>query len=227
MGLFNFMKKKNQETVSPEKILQRIVDYMPNEYIEQRQFVNCKEYLEHREWGLALESLIELTSETDHFFSEEFWQELSKSAKVMGMDDAVKYCNKQLKRNASELNSITPFGWSTLKVDETHFQTFISEKLKNEWATERRAKDKIEKLLAKNGIHHKPHGRSGFIYYVKNNFLSEVEYELGVNGFIIWFDSVKGWVIPVEKEFMEGEKEEFRNSIIEWSKKTKNAIDFE
>jgi len=97
MGIFDFIRKKKQETIVPQKILQRLVEYMPDEYTKQRQFVNCKEYLAHNELELALESLIELTAETDHYFSEEFWLELTKAAKQMNMTDAVKYSNNQLK----------------------------------------------------------------------------------------------------------------------------------
>lgn len=227
MGIFDFIKKKKQETISPQKILQRLIEYMPDEYTKQRQFVNCREYLEHNEFGLALDSLIELTSETEHYFSEEFWQELKKAAKEMDMKSALDYSNQQLKRNATDLDSITPFGWSTLKVDETHYQSFISSKLKNEWAQERREKDKIQRVLAKNGIHHKPHGRSGYIYYVKDRKLAEVEYELGMEGLILWFDSVSEWVLPEHRSFDNGEKEELKNTIIEWSTRTKNAIEFD
>ncbi len=227
MGIFDFIKKKKQETISPQKILQRLVEYMPDEYAQQKQFLNCREYLEYNEFGLALDSLIELTSETDHYFSEEFWQELKKAAKEMDMKSAVDYSNEQLKRNATDLDSITPFGWSTLKVDNTHYQSFISSKLKNEWAEERREKDKIQRILTKNGIHHKPHGRSGYIYYVKDGKLAEVEYELGMEGLILWFDSVNEWVLPEHRSFDDREKEELKNAIIEWSTRTKNAIEFD
>jgi len=226
MGLFNFIKKKKQESISPEKILQRLVEYMPDEYTEQRQFINCKEYLKANELGLAVDSLIELTSETGHYFSEEFWQELKKAAKEMNMESAVDYSDRQLKRNASDLNSITPFGWSKLKIDETHYQIFISKLLKNEWADERRKKDKIQTILKQDGIHHKPHGRSGYVYFVKSGQLAEVEYELGQNGQMLLFDSVIGWTFPVEKEFENGEKDEVKNAITQWFSKTKNAIEF-
>lgn len=227
MGLFNFIKKKKQERMSPEDILQRLVEYMPDKYVQKRQFINCKMYLEHNELGLALDSLVELTSETNHYFSEEFWQEIKKAAKEMGMENAVKYSEKQLKRNATDLNSMTPFGWTTLKVDDTHYQSFISKKLQNEWTAERRKKDKIEKILTIDGIHCKSHGRSGYIYFVKNRQVAEVEYELGVGGLILWFASVDSWVIPIEKELDKGEKEELKNAIIGWSNKTKNTIEFE
>ena len=227
MKLFNFLKKKNQEPVSPEKILQRLLEYMPDEYSQQRQFINCKEYLAQNELGLALDSLIEMTSETEHYFSEEFWNELKKAGKEMKMDNAVNYSNKQIERNAAELHSILPFGWTTIKVDEHHFQSFISSKLKNEWADERRRKDKVDDLLAKNGVHQKSHGRTGYIYFVKNGRLAELEYELGTEGLIVWMESVHGWSIPFQKDFDKDEKEELISSIKEWSVKAKISVEFE
>jgi hypothetical protein len=219
------MKKK--EAIYPLKILQRLVEYMPDEYTEQRQFINCKEYLNQNELGLALDSLIEMTSETKHYFSDEFWLEIIKAAKEMDMKSAIKYSEKQLKRNTLDLSSSSPFGWSSLKLDENHFQTFISKKLTNKWDDERRKKDEVLKDITKDGLYHKPHGRSGYIYYVRNRKLAEVNYELGSEGLIIWIDSVTGWILPEQNNFGIGEKDELKNAITEWSKETNNPIEFD
>jgi hypothetical protein len=98
--LFNFIKRQPKADYSPEQSIRRLVDYMPDFYRRQRQFIDCIEFLEHREWELALDSLIELADETEHYFSEDFWLGLADSADKMGLTDKANYCRKQIKRNA-------------------------------------------------------------------------------------------------------------------------------
>ncbi len=168
---------------------------MPEYYRTHRQFINCVEYLEHREWGLALDSLIELTEETGHYFSEEFWNGLADAANKMGLGDKADYCRQQIQRNMTEIKSKTPFGWTTVKSDDTHFVHHISDKLKNEWVRERREKDKVLSLTNKEGIHLKSHGRSGFIYIVDKGRVAEIDFELGINGLMLFFGKVESWTI--------------------------------
>ncbi len=213
--------------MTPEQTIGRLVDYMPDFYKTHRQFINCVEYLDHREWPLALDSLIELTGETEHYFSEDFWLGLADSASKMGLTDQANYCRKQIKRNEQDIKSKTPFGWTTIKFDDTHFQHHISEKLKEEWATERRKKDKVEELQSKDGVHLKSHGRSGFIYVVEKNKIAEVEFELGMNGLILYFNSLTNWSLPKKQKITGDEKQKLKVEINNWATETKNAIEFE
>ena len=87
------------------------------------------------------------------------------------------FCRKQIERNTEEVKRKTPFGWTTIKLNDTHFKHQISVKLKEEWASKRRKKDKVHDLIAKDGVHLKSHGRSGFIYLVDNGKLAEIEFE--------------------------------------------------
>ncbi|MGX7687815.1 hypothetical protein ACWA1C_11670 [Flectobacillus roseus] len=119
--LFNFIKRQLKTDFSPEQTIRRLVDYMPEFYRTHRQFINCVEFLENREWELALDSLIELADETEHYFSEDFWLGLADSAEKMNLTDKANYCRKQIKRNAEDIKSKTPFGWTTIKFDDTHF----------------------------------------------------------------------------------------------------------
>ena len=185
MKIFNFFKRQQNTDYSPEQTISRLVDYMPEFYRTHRQFIDCVDFLENREWEVALDSLIELADETGHYFSEEFWLGLANSADKMNLTDKADYCRKQIKRNENEVKSKTPFGWTTIKFDDTHFQHHISEKLKEEWATDRREKDKVQELLTKEGVHLKSHGRSGFLYITDNGRIAEVEFELGMNGLIL------------------------------------------
>lgn len=86
---------------SPKQTIKRLVDYMPDVYRTHRQFINCVEYIDNREWELALDSLIALADETEHCFSEDFWFGLADSADKMNLADKANYCRKQIKRKES------------------------------------------------------------------------------------------------------------------------------
>ena len=227
MGLFDFIKKKAHSDLSPEQTIRRMIDYMPEFYNSHRQFVNSVEYLDNREWGLALESLIELTSETEHYFSEEFWNGLADAADKMEMTKEAAFCKKQIDRNAKDLRTKTPFGWTTIKFDDTHFQHHISEKLKNEWATKRREKDNVQELISNDGVHLKSHGRSGYIYITDKKRIAEVEFELGINGLILYFNTLAHWSLPTKQNLATGEKQKIKSDIVSWATKTGNAIEFD
>ena len=200
---------------------------MPDFYRSHKHFINCVEFLDNREWEIALDSLIELADETEHYFSEEFWFGLADFADKMNLTDKANYCRKQIKRNEQNIKSKTPFGWTTIKFDDTHFQHYISEKLKEEWATKRREKDKVQELLMKEGVHFKSQGRGGFLYISDNKKIAEVEFELGVNGIILYFNSLTHWSLPIKQTLTTVEKQKIKIDINNWATKTKNAIEFD
>ena len=212
---------------SSEQTLRRLVDYMPDFYKANRQFIDSIEFLEHRELELALDSLIELADETEHYFAEDFWLGLADAAEKMNLTGKANYCRKQIKRNEKNIKTKTPFGWTTIKFDDTHFQHHISEKLKEEWATERREKDKVQELFTKEGVHLKSHGRSGFLYITDNGKIAEVEFELGINGIIIYFNSLTNWTLPSKQPLTDNEKTKIKINITNWATKTKNVIEFD
>lgn len=227
MKLFNFIKRQPKTDFSPEQTLRRLVDYMPDFYRTHRQFIVCVEFLENREWEPALDSLIELAEETEHYFSEDFWLGLADAADKMVLTDKSKYCINQIKRNEEDIKSKTPFGWTTIKLDDTHFQHHISEKLKEEWANERHEKDKVQELLTKDGVHLKSHGRSGFLYITDNEKIDEVEFELGMNGLMLYFNSLTDWSLPTKQILTVDEKQKIKSDINNWATNTKNAIEFD
>lgn len=227
LKLFNFIKRQPETDFSPEQTIGRLVDYMPDFYKTHRQFINCVEFLDNREWEHALDSLIELANETEHYFSDDFWLGLADSAEKMGLTDKAKYCRNQINRNERDIKSKTPFGWTTIKFDDTHFQHHISEKLKEEWATERRKKDKVQELITKEGVHLKSHGRSGFLYITANGKIAEVEFELGINGLILYFNSLTNWSLPKKQTLTAEDKQKIKIDINNWATKTKNAIEFD
>lgn len=93
MKLFNFIEKRSK---TPEKILRRLVEHIPTSHTSHHQFKNYAEFLEHREWGLALDSLIELADETPEYsFSEAFWLGLAEAADKMNLDKTCEYCKSK------------------------------------------------------------------------------------------------------------------------------------
>lgn len=94
--LFNFIKRQRQTDLSPEQTIRRLVDYVPDFYRTHKQFINCLEFIENREWELALDSLIELADAPEHYFSEDFWFGLADSADKLGLIDRASYCRKQI-----------------------------------------------------------------------------------------------------------------------------------
>lgn len=99
MKLFNFLKSRQKASFSTEDTLKRLVDFTPEFYRTHRQFINCVEFLDNREWELALDSLIELADEIEHCFSEDFWLGLTDVADKMNLTEAANYCREhQVKR---------------------------------------------------------------------------------------------------------------------------------
>ena len=68
-------------------------------FLSQRQFVNFNEFMEHHEYELAFDSLIELSNEVEDRFSHEFWLNLDKAAGLMGLI----HVHKIIKGKISEL----------------------------------------------------------------------------------------------------------------------------
>ena len=222
MGLFNFKKRESD----PATTIQRMVDYMPEYYQHHRQFENCVQYLEHGEPGLALESLIELTEETGHYFSEEFWLSLSDAASKMGLKDESQFCNVQVDVIKKELKSKIPFGSTTEKIDDTHFQYHTSARLKDEKALARRKKDKVSSLKAEDGVHLKLHDIGGCIYLVDKGRIAEIDVEQSTSGLVLFLDKISHWTIPTRIEMTRDEIGRIKRQLTTWSAKSRNPVEF-
>ncbi|MET3128969.1 hypothetical protein ABID42_004091 [Arcicella rosea] len=107
MKLFNFIKQQSKTDFSPEQTIRLLFDYIPEFYKKHRQFTDCVEFLEHREWELSLDSLIELADETGHYFAEDFWLGLADVADKMNLNDKANYCRNQIDRNIEDIKSKT------------------------------------------------------------------------------------------------------------------------
>jgi len=230
MSLLNFFKKKDRDVpkLSLQEQLSYLIDYIPDFYKNQTQYINAVDYLKHDEWGLTIESLIELTEETGHYFSEEFWQRLADAAKSMNLFELSNYCLNQFDRNRQDLRSKLPFGWTSIKLDDNHFQTYIAEKTQERWAAERHLKDNVNSLLKRgDGVYLKMNGRSGTLYVIDDKRLAEVDLEIGVSGLLLYFNNTTQWILPVKNQLTTDEKQAIRALINSWSVITKNAVEFD
>jgi hypothetical protein len=99
MSLFKFFKQESKDGRSPEQIIRRIIEYMPDFYVGLQPFKNSVEFVERHELHLAAKSLIELADKTGHYFSEDFWSGLADATALLKMHKESKYCQGQIIRN--------------------------------------------------------------------------------------------------------------------------------
>ncbi|MFD2326922.1 hypothetical protein [Mucilaginibacter galii] len=231
MNLFNIFKKVSKSSFkhNPKEQLRLVLEYIPDHYKDQRQYIYAVDFFKRDEWALTLESLIELTIETDHYFSERFWEILADTAENMSMMNLSAYCRKQIVGNQQELKSNIPFGWTTEKVDEKHFKHHIVEKVKRQWTIDRHKKDNVESLLTKvDGIYLKMNGRTGTLYIIDKCRLTEVDVEIGVtSSLILFFEKTNYWMLPFRKILTVQEKQNIRTAISLWASDTNTAIQFD
>jgi|GEM_PF-743692 len=231
MNIFSLFKKKAIKP-TPETIIRMTQEYVPDYYRESRQFKDSQEFLEHNEpaLALALDSLIEMAKETNHYFSEAFWTDLADCAELMGMIQQAKYCRRQIDRNKRDLRKLTPKGWTTVKIDDSHFQHYIPAIEKNKWEADRREKDKLQDMLPVNGFYMRSHGRSGYIYYIEDGNVVEIYWEVsGVPQYdiLLSFYGLKGWSYPSSIPFAASEKEVIYDKLLKWLKEKNIRTDLE
>lgn len=216
--------------MTPAAILRATQEYIPEFYRESKHFKDSKEFFEHSEFGLALESLIEMADESGHYFSETFWLDLATCADKMQMAKEADYCRQQVVKNENELRTRMPNGWTTVKLDETHYEHKIAEVVKNKWTSERHEKDKLEKLLKQNGFHLKSYGRAGTIYYIDNGKVLEIGFEMsGVPQYdlLLFFDNIETWSIPEAEPLNLNQKKQIREQLLEWLETKRIRTDLE
>jgi hypothetical protein len=207
-------KKIKKENLSPDKIIIRVADYIPDFYRSNHQFIKCLEFIRDSDWESALQCLIKLTQEYDHYFSEDFWNGLAMIAEKFNLSQQADYCKTQIEKNATDVKFETPFGWTTVKIDNNRFEHKISSKITDDWTKKRHKRDNVEELIKTDGIYLKEDGRSGYVYYVENHKIAEVSYELDMNGYYYYFDSLNYWVYPSRIPLTEDEKSTIKKAIL-------------
>lgn len=84
----------NQSSI--KKILLSAAGFVDEKYNSHRQKLAFNEYIEHYEFGLALDSLLELVDETEEKFTKEFWLLLKEAAQMMKLSEEVKRIDDSL-----------------------------------------------------------------------------------------------------------------------------------
>lgn len=175
--------------------------------------------LAQHEYELALESLIELAVESGHYFSQYYWEALAEIADKLKLSARARYCTSQNGRTLRDGVGKIPLGWVMDKQDATHRICHIAESIKESWDTERRRKDRVERMLPHDGFRMCAHGRAGIIYYVSNSRVLEIGYDIagGKNvDYIIYFEGATHWALPVKQELLPEEKEVIRSKLGKW-----------
>lgn len=224
--IFNFLRRDNKSGLSPEEMLANIIEFIPEFYKDKQQYKESVEYLKYNEWGLALESLIDLADESGDYFSNDFWFELANAADKMNLVQQSNHCRQEIEKIKTEVSWIIPKGSTISKIDDTHFQHYYSEKVIDKWTNDRRNKDKVYELIDKTGIHLKSNTRSGYLYILEDRKIAKAKYELCVNGLLIHLENVINWVLPKRQKIMIDERQKIKTYIISWALQTKNAIEF-
>jgi len=232
MNIWSIFKnhKKGFQQLKPFAMLLLIQEYIPEFYKENKRFKESEEYLRYNEWGLALESLIELADDSGHYFSNCFWNNLTICANKMEMFAEAEYCRQQLIKNETTLGSKLPNGSTAVKIDDNTYQHYTAKIVINKLADNRREKDKLDELINNDGFHIKWHGRGGIIYYVDNGKVLEISFEMsGVRQYDLLpcFDGLKGWSIPANKPFAFKEKSAIKEKFLEWLKTKRIKTDIQ
>ena len=130
------------------------------------------------------------------------------------MHPQVKLCQEQKERNKTDLNLPLIFGWTADVVDDTLTNSYIAEKIKNEWDNEQKEKDGFNKLIKENGLHDRNQGRYGTLYIVLDGKVLEVYYEFTYE--IEDLTDFDKWTYPTSEKMTDSELNYAKAKIIKW-----------
>lgn len=120
MGTFDFLKRWNSKP-SIKKRLRKLLNSLYESFADKQHFQQSVEYNRVDEWGLAIESLIELGSNGSAQFTKEGWVELYQLANEIGLDEDANYCRKQIDLIASEIceiDEVDELGFTKSELEE-------------------------------------------------------------------------------------------------------------
>jgi len=114
-----------------------------------------------------------------------------------------------------------------IKIDDTHFEHHYSNKTIEKWNNKRRDEDNVLELINKEGMHFKPRGRSGYLYFTYKSRIAEIYTELGFKGIIIQYRNTDTWQLPKNQKMTQEERDITLLEIKKWREKTGNTLDIE
>ena len=126
-------------------ILKYLISLLPNLYRKEPDFSTCVMLVENLE-AQSVEKLIALTQVEGHYFSDDFWKELSKCAVALELPSQVLYCNQQLERNKAFEHQI-PLGWTMVKVERSKYVSYAAQSLIDKWSEERRHRHNVHQFI--------------------------------------------------------------------------------
>lgn len=85
-----------KRTLTTKQLLIDAADFVEKKYNNQRQRINFAEFIEHNEFELALDSLLELADEVEDRFEYGFWQNLEQAASKMKLSDHEKIIKQKI-----------------------------------------------------------------------------------------------------------------------------------
>lgn len=221
MSLFNFFKIKTNLQTTPEQTIRSLIDDLPEYYKSHELFEECIDFLEHRDWESALVRLMELAYESGHYFSDDFWIELANATSKMKMTEYSQICSDQIKLTKSKINWEITKGSTVNKIDDTHYEHYYSQKIKDGSNEKRRTKDNLISFINEEGFHITGPNRSGTIYYILEGRVCEIFWELS-NGLpfdiSLFFDSLDSWTLPTKQLLTSVEKGEIKTKLLNWLK---------
>ncbi len=207
---------KSEEAEVKEKIY-RLIDSVPDRQRDHPKWSQCRAHADNAKWRRTLDCLIEIATTSGYYFSEQFWSIISESALLLNIKNKTALCQKEIDR-LKEDKVILPFGWTSKKVGNETFEVHIARKLQEDWDTERRRKDNLASLIYEEGFHFKPHGKMGYVYYVRQGKITEVEWH---EGEIEGATFSKYWVFPEKSLLTDEEFQEIYAELKQWAA-TKN-----
>jgi len=123
-----------------------------------------------------------------------------------------------------------PKGWTETKISEILYITHVPEEQKQKWTDERRKKHHIQNLAKKNGFYLISDGRIGFVYYVEDGKICELDYEISgapEYDFLFNYDRLNEWFFPEQVTMSEETKNNIKVKFVDWlsNKRIKALID--
>ena len=112
-----------------------------------------------------------------------------------------------------------PNGRKETNISADNYVINIPQEQKDKWVADRHKRDKVDELIKKDGFYDKPSGRSGTIYHADQRKLCEIDLEIsGVKQYdiLIYFDSLKEWILPFKKLMTTEEKAEIKEKLKPW-----------